>query len=303
MRQIPCFKHPTTLLFIDDNSVFLEALSKQLSFANHRFILSDNPEEALAILEASPAMPMSMDLRSFSEMVYHPGRFNMVSGIVADYEMPEMNGLELCEHVETPVSKILLTGVAAELIAINAFNQKLIDRYVSKNDIIDIKMLDAVIEDAEQDYFERITKFYHHLILHGERETTLVDPVFIEFFWKTSKSLEAIEHYLLDPVGNFLFLNRHGQCSTLYTYNEGLLRHVSESEEAKELPANLRRDLASGTQILCWRGTSESPFLPGHLWSQHIRPACKIQGKQSYYCAVTPESMSVDVNRIVSFQP
>lgn len=152
--------------------------------------------------------------------------------------MPEMNGLELCEQVKTPINKILLTGVTDEHVAIDAFNQKLIHHYINKKDLSDISLLELAIEQGKQDYFNRITEFHQHLIVHDERETTLTDPAFIEFFWKIRAELDTTEHYLLDPIGTFLFINEFGRRRILYTYNEELLKHMLDSGE--KLPENLQ---------------------------------------------------------------
>ncbi|MEI6806166.1 MAG: hypothetical protein WCK49_06625 [Myxococcaceae bacterium] len=255
MKQIPCFQHPTTILVVDDNQIFRDSLEMHLLSGNDRYIFVDGAEKALAVLKASPQMPMMMDLRSFPEIAYNPERFDIISGIIADYEMPNMSGLALCEQVKSPIDKILLTGVTDEQIAINAFNQKLIHRYVNKRNLVDMEELDIAIERGKQDYFNRITQFHQHLIVHDERETTLLDPAFIEFFWKTRAELGAVEHYLLDPIGCFVFVDEFGHRSTLHTYNEELLKHLSESGETQNLPKNL--------QTIC--------------------------GKQKYYCAVVDD--------------
>lgn len=237
MKQIPCFQHPTTILVVDDSLVFRESLKMHLLMGSDQYVFVDSAEKALAVLEASPKMPMIMDLRSFPEIACNSKRFDVISGIIADYEMPNMNGLELCEQVKNPTDRILLTGVTDEQVAIQAFNQKLIHRYINKRDLVDMTKLDAAIECGKQDYFNRITQFHQHLIVHDERETTLTDPAFIEFFWKIRAQLGAVEHYLLDPIGSFLFIDEFGKRSILYTYNEELLKHIVDSEEA--FPENL----------------------------------------------------------------
>lgn len=238
MKQIPCFQYPTTILVIDDSKIFRDSLQMHLLSGDERYIFVDSAQKALAILEASPLMPMLMDVRSFPEIAQHMERFGTISGIVADYEMPEMNGLQLCEQVKSPIDKILLTGVADEQIAIDAFNQKLIHRYINKKDLGDLTRLDMAIEQGKQDYFNRITEFHQHLIVHDEREMTLVDPAFIEFFWKTRAELGVVEHYLLDPIGSFLFIDAFGKRRILHTYNEELLKHMTDSGE--EVPENLQ---------------------------------------------------------------
>lgn len=253
MKQIPCFQHPTTVLVVDDSLVFRDSLKTYLLSGSNRCVSVGSGEKALAILKASPKTPMVMDLCSFQSIADDPKRFDVISSVISDYEMPNMNGLELCEQIKNPIEKILLTGVADERIAINAFNQKLIHKYINKRDLVDVSKLDVAVENGKRDYFNRITEFHQHLILHDERETTLIDPVFIEFFWQTRAKLKAVEHYLLDPIGCFLFVNSCGHRSILHTYNEELLKHLIDSGE--ELPKNLQT----------------------------------LQGKQKYYCAVVDD--------------
>ncbi len=302
MNKIPCFKHPSTILVVDDNPLFLAALKSNLGTDSDRFIFVDRPYKALEILEASPTPKNRTCLRSFPEMVYDGQRFGVITGLIADYEMPDMNGLELCEKIKAPVHRILLTGIADERVAIQAFNKKLIHCYINKSELCDAARLAPAIENGKLEYFNKITEYHQYLILHDEQERTMLDPAFIEFFWKTKSNLGAIEHFLIDPVGSFVFLNERGRATTLYTYHDGMLRYLLESVEARDVPPRHLRALACGEQVLCWHSTPEYPELPGHLWSQYMRPAIKISGQQNYYCAVVPESTGLDQARIIPFK-
>jgi CheY-like chemotaxis protein len=69
------------------------------------------------------------------KVIYNPRRYEEISTVIVDYDMPSMKGLEFCEKLQNPyIRKILYTGVAGEGLAIEAFNKGLIDGYIRKGD-------------------------------------------------------------------------------------------------------------------------------------------------------------------------
>jgi len=63
----------------------------------------------------------------------HPERYALARTCVVDYAMPGNNGLNVLNNMlDWPGSRVLLTGQADEQIAVQAFNDGLIDQFVPK---------------------------------------------------------------------------------------------------------------------------------------------------------------------------
>ena len=71
---------------------------------------------------------------SFIELINDSNRFNEVAVMVLDYSMPEMTGLQLAAALDKPnIRKLLLTGNPSSDEIIQAFNNKLINKYLKKS--------------------------------------------------------------------------------------------------------------------------------------------------------------------------
>src|SRR5438046_5642457 len=102
------FYHPTTVLFLDDNRAFLDVL--ELEFGSHERILTfTNQAEALQTIESSNEnsihtvlktvdhtnsdtlndFMVNLDLSKMLNLIYEKSRFEKISVVVVDYEMPE----------------------------------------------------------------------------------------------------------------------------------------------------------------------------------------------------------------------
>ena len=70
-----------------------------------------------------------------------------------------MNGLEFCRNIQNlPIRKIMLTGRADTKLAVEAFNQKIIDKFLLKDvaEEIENTIYDALIEEQKV-YFEKLS--------------------------------------------------------------------------------------------------------------------------------------------------
>ena len=124
MPSAPLYWHPTTVVVVDDDPVFLESFAFRYEgrFRSRAF---QQPEAALDhILKAAEALPREADyfdvhvdvndlasrtaedpvfaLRRarIAERARDADRFAEVSVLVVDYDMPGMDGLELCRRLQ-----------------------------------------------------------------------------------------------------------------------------------------------------------------------------------------------------------
>jgi DNA-binding NtrC family response regulator len=103
---------PRTVLLVDDDDVLLEGLKAVIERAGHTCLVAENGVQALALL-----------------------REKAVQAIVADHDMPAMDGVELLRLVATRyphVTRILLTGQRDAEVAVRAINVGHAHRYLHK---------------------------------------------------------------------------------------------------------------------------------------------------------------------------
>lgn len=119
-----------TILFVDDEPVVLRVF---------RALFAEEPVEVITVSTAAQALDV---LKS-----------RTISVLVADYMMPDMNGIELLEEAKRlfpDCSRILLTGYADVDIAIEAINRGAVYRFMTKP--WDARELKSTVMDAIGEY-------------------------------------------------------------------------------------------------------------------------------------------------------
>ena len=170
--------HPVSVVFLDDSADFLHALRGLFPDApTDRYFTS--AREALAFVASQEARQTAANLAAGAvwsafeknggnalgeDVMADAARFGDIAALVVDYEMPEMNGLEFLAAVkDLACTRILLTAVADESRAVEAFNAGLIDFYVKKSDPAMTRKLRGAIDDAKRKFCAR----RGHIGLHG----------------------------------------------------------------------------------------------------------------------------------------
>jgi CheY-like chemotaxis protein len=173
--SMPVYQHPTSVVLVDDSASFIASVEYQLkpSLAVKSF---QDAHEALAWLgrlyhaDEGKCLPIrigydeqtfsferrtiALDVDQVYRIVMDSERFQTAAVVVVDYAMSAINGLDFCRALRgLPCKKILFTGEANEMIAVEAFNQGLIDRYLKKGDPSAMDRLESEIETLEHEYF------------------------------------------------------------------------------------------------------------------------------------------------------
>jgi CheY-like chemotaxis protein len=139
--------------------------------------------------------------------VHNEHRFEQVSVVVVDYDMPEIDGLEFCRNLKNKaVKKILLTGKADEQTAVRAFNEKTIDRFIRKQDDDVMARLNRAIAELQREHFEQVEHMLADALSVGSH-LFLRDPAFAERFAEISRGLGIVEHYLCCAPDGILMLD------------------------------------------------------------------------------------------------
>ena len=194
------------------------------------------------------------EIKNYAEK---PSKNDKIAVVFMDYQMPEMNGIEVFEQISLPcVEKIMLTSMADEKLAVQAFNRGLINRYIPKQDPNLILLINEAIEVGRRNYFQRSTQTLYNIMTGDEQETALTDPIFIQFFKQLKEKLNAKEHYLLDSTGSFLFINADKVRHKLSTYTKEQFQSLLET-----LPPQHRSvEIIKGRQLYhCLLGPAFTP--------------------------------------------
>ncbi|MDR2766350.1 MAG: hypothetical protein LBB63_02705 [Holosporaceae bacterium] len=320
---LSCF-FPTTVVLVDDDLMFLDSLLESMKMDNVVFRKFSNPYDALEFINGTCSVnrldctdlirsgeeestsswkSTLLNINWLHQKIYSTERFRCISTIIADYSMSDMNGVELCAAVEDKnIQKNLLTGVADEKNAIDAFNVGHIDRFIKKG-IEDLgkQVIDGIKKSMYQ-YFSIFTECLSHHIAANDR-TRFKDPVFASFFSNICMSKNYVEYYMLDSFGSYLFMNAKGQTSLLSVLTESEIERIIDiGIESGEIAADVLELLRTREYMLVYHSRDGS-LPPIAEWSMYVRPARKLEGYQTYYFSLTDSKpLDIDFNRIKGFE-
>ena len=321
-KEIPPFYFPSTVVFVDDSRDFLSNLSLQLD-AGLAFRLYDSPVDALLALNCSPnhktlveqAFSIShcdedlslshhvidLNLGSILREVHNEQRFGQVSVLVVDYDMPEIDGLELCRNLRNPeIKKILLTGKADEKVAVRAFNEGLIDRFILKQDGDVFSLLRRAIADLQLAYFESLGRMVMDALALGSH-AFLRDPVFIEEFRLICKRLNIVEFYISAIPDGILMLDTDGAASLLIVQDEDeMLSHFEIAYDQAAPQALL--DILKSNRAISYFWQTKGEYAPEcQDWTPYLFPATELKGRGWYYYTVVPNPGGIPTKAIRSY--
>src|SRR5438309_10736017 len=118
---LPLFYFKPTISWIDDDQIFLDAAN--ISFEQHyNCLIFNQPDKALSFfntylppLNQVPFIraftesdvfgtynhyPVNIDIASIKNLLHLPEKLHEIAVLVIDYNMPLMNGLEVCERLK-----------------------------------------------------------------------------------------------------------------------------------------------------------------------------------------------------------
>ena len=298
---LPPYYHPTTVCFVDDNYSFLHSIGMDLP-DDWSFISFVHPEEALAFINQPQPMPpladrcfsmdhsdpstplIRLDLAALEQEIKLVDRFRRVSVLLVDYAMPTMNGLEFCEQVaDTDIKKALLTGVADEKTAVEAFNRNLIDRYIPKASLASMNNVIPHVNALKTAYFDQYTnRLCTNLALNPPAFMT--DPNIRPVFDALLKQHDIVEYYLVANPYGYLMLRADGSMLRLIVLCQAELDAQAALADRHGAPAPLLAQLRSGRAVGYFMEHPRDYM--GHEaypWAEMVVPAQTVQGAQTWY--------------------
>jgi CheY-like chemotaxis protein len=324
MKQhtIQPFYFPTTVVFVDDSAPFLANLSLQLD-PHLAFKLFHSPFAALSALNHEHAATpidsdffslyahredaryadhiIQMSLDKVHREVHNEHRFEQVSVVVVDYDMPEMNGLEFCRQLKNPnIKKILLTGKADEQIAVQAFNAKTIDHFIRKQDNGAMALLNHTIVKLQQEYFQHMAHMLSRALSVGSH-VFLRDPTFAQRVYEIQQQLGIVEHYLTCAPNGILMLDATGNTYLLLVQDAASMQEVYEIAYDQVAPDELLTKLRSGRYLPYFWKTEGHYATTYSDWQTYLHAATEVQSENAYIYAVIQNPEGFNRSYVVSY--
>jgi CheY-like chemotaxis protein len=305
--SLPVYQHPTSVVLVDDSASFIASVEYEISpsLAVKSFL---DPHEALAWLgglyhsDDGKLLPIrvgydeqtysferrtiALDVDQIYRIVHDPKRFQSAAVVVVDYAMAAINGLDFCRALRgLPCKKILFTGEANEMIAVEAFNQGLIDRYLKKSDPSAMDRLEYEIATLQREYFiEKSGTLKDLLVQHtysfvqDEAIVKLVDTLLARHGF--------VEYFLFPDPAGILFFDADGKAMLMVVETRaGLISHL-ETAQDYDAPAVLCTALREA-QVVPFFWKSGGMYTEKSIdWQQYCLPAQICAGKENFYYAL-----------------
>lgn len=323
---IPYCYYPTTTIFVDDDERFLSLLNEVMdtpykSFTNPyeaiRFLLSSavfsSLEKSCFIDEGTPddnKAYLSVDVTPIYQQIYNPIRFDEISVLVVDYQMPSMNGVEFCKSIRDKNFKIvMLTGEATHELAVSAFNSGMIDAFVQKSTPQLYRKLSQVISSLQFKHFQDISGYMIHSFANGGRPLArfLQNDSFAFFFKEMLKKYQISEYYLLNNLGDFLVIHSGGKIGYFMvrdelSFNEFVKFEVEPEYLSEPFPEAkaLFESIKQKEKIPFLWGLSQKTFPEFEHWPLYPVQSELCEGTLFYYSMIEkdPLDRGLDASKI-----
>jgi CheY-like chemotaxis protein len=232
--EIPVY-HPCTALLLDDDEDFLASLKAVLG-RDAAVLGYSSPGCALKCLARAQAIAedtfdvferysahaegagaevgdhlLLLKSSRLRRLANSGTRFEMISVVIVDQVMPSTSGLEFCASIaDMGVKTILLTGQMSDEATIRAFNDGLIDRFVSKNDPDALKKIKSMMGELHRDYMaDKLEPLTKALRASGNHSLDRFDTV--ELMRSIRSMFPYSEYYYLPNSRGFLLRDIDGQ--------------------------------------------------------------------------------------------
>jgi CheY-like chemotaxis protein len=321
-KTIKPFAYPTTVAFVDDSAAFLSNLSLQLD-PQLAFRMFSSPTQALRFLNGRPAQEqvaepifspyldrteendahqvISMRVDAIRSLAHQPARFESVSVVVVDYDMPELNGMEFCRRIADPsVKKIVLTGKADERVAVRSFNEGLIDRFIRKHEIDAVETLNQAIRDMQDAYLDQAGASVRDALSVSEY-AFLKDCTLAAHLNGIFERLGIVEHYLSYQPHGLLMFDGSGTAWLLVIHTDESLRGVREIAVEQGAPEGFLAELDSRRRLpyfWCTEG-----YYPAQCveWQPYMHPASVFTGERRYTYAIVKKPAGLALDTVVPY--
>jgi len=315
------FYHPTSILVLDDDPLFLESLDFQFSEEVSCQTFT-RPDAALDHLRSQAAQHpnfaryfkdcsemdlgsearlgdrlLRLQLSELRSVIDDRSRQQRVSVAVVDYDMPKMTGVEFCRAIrDLPVKTILLTGKAGLETAIAAFNEGVIDCFLQKQDASVTYALRREIKRLQDEYFAEICQPIESA-LALQSPCFFSDPSFIKLFNEVSEKNGVVEHYVCAAPPGVMMRDADGNESFLLISDVEAVKSQCEVAENHSAPPDMLQLLRT-RKAHAWFPTNEGYYHPDYeaSWASYIWPAQLLPGSGAWSYSFIRQNAAMEKN-------
>lgn len=180
----------------------------------------------------------------------YPKKFETVSVAVIDLNMPDVDGLMICRALRRrPVRTILLTGNATERVALQAFNEGLIDRFVSKHEPNLIDSISQHVRDLQNAYFRRITTTIRDT-LSLRFLGFLTEGPFLRYFGHLCSERRIVEYYVRAHPPGVELIQADGRSVILLVLSEEEVEKRIDAARAADADEAMLERMQDGSTVM-----------------------------------------------------
>jgi len=244
MSRFPLVKLPKRIVYVDDDGAFLDALRKTMP--KHAREFRDSPRLTLEAIRGETPYWRAIELllANANESRDSPGgeaslyvkryfqdwrRFHLTGVLIVDYNMPGMTGIDLVRELDDcPARRVLLTGVADAEVAVRAFNQGLIQKFIPKS----TPNLNREITSCANEMHRSVCEHLGHLMrgtLTGDQVELLHERSVVEALERKLDELGWIEYVVVGQPFGILGLSHDGPLQWLQLETDRSLSDHAES--------------------------------------------------------------------------
>ena len=261
---IPLFHRPGAVLFLDDDTDYLEMLGMVIP-AHLQVELYSRPSGFTARMQNEPAR-WEADAMTQLQMLerwrqgqpllpqvlrywaVNASRYELAQICVVDYAMPGTDGLKVLNTLlDWPGSRVLLTGQADEQIAIQAFNNGLIDQFVHKQTTEITRHLLGVLRKLAHTPHPRLNTLWRAALRPAQQSMLQIPAV--------AKSLSTyteqhwVEYVVLGEPFGLIGLDAMGHCHWLQLESTASLPDLAELAASAGLGFDSVRAVRAGQRL------------------------------------------------------
>ncbi len=321
--NLPAVYHPTTALFLDDNINFLNSIPFAID-DDLPYITESDPCKALLTIESygshvpfhitdmekydegydatQNSNSIHINIQNLYEKIYNPKRFDQISVVVVDYSMPKMNAIDFCRKISDPyIKKIMLTGAADSEIAVQAFNEGIIDKFFVKGKD-DISNINLIIRDLQKKNFLDRSLVIQDLFLDNST-SILKESDFIHVMESLMEQYDIIEFYLVESSGSYLFLDRDGAVKWFFVRSQEEMKMFCELAISVGLTYDTVKEIEQGRKMPCF--PQHIPFYSAdsEQWESCLYETTPYSSSYGtfYYAFIEDQFLELQSDNIIAF--